>query len=232
MNDAAVFAALNWCVTNKARVPADLIQKIEEKGISVPAALKSDEVTDAGADYHDTITELLTTYFENGGSITSPRNQFKQAMVEAFGTSFDTGWVDGGQELPADEDALDWLNARVEQEMGFIDMLFQEAKELRREEDFDYFSWITARADGYVRTLAEVYNQARLRASQDIMVTFDGDDGEESCPDCQKYKGARHKISWFVKRNAVPPFGTGLECHPGGRCKHGLFDDGGNKITI
>ena len=70
--------------------------------------------------------------------------------------------------------------------------------------------------------LKEVYNNAKMRAMPNMMVTFDGDDGAESCDTCQKLKGKRHKISWFVSRNYIPPFGTGLECHPGRRCQHYL----------
>lgn len=227
-----VTKAVRWLADNNVPLPLDLHLQLEERGYLKSRATKQGDISTTNTEYHDAITETLISYFESGGPVTSYKSEFKRATVEAFGTAFDSGWVDGGQELPADDEALEWLNARVDAEFGFIDMLFQEAKELRKEDDFDYFSWITQRADGYVRTLAEIYNQARLRASDDIMVTFDGDDGEESCDDCQKYKGARHKISWFVKRNAVPPFGTGLECHRGGRCKHGLFDDEGNQITV
>lgn len=233
MNNAGILSALDWCAANHVSVPKDTLAKIKAKGIHIPMALKADgDISDVNATYHDEITEALTGYFEEGGSVTAPKSAFKRAVTEAFGAAFDTGWVDGGGELPADEDALGWFNARVEQEYGFIDMLFQEAKELRKEEDFDYFAWLTARADGYTNSVREVYNQAKLRAGKDKMVVFDGDDGEESCDDCQSLKGKRHKISWFVSRNYVPPFGSGLECHKGGRCKHGLFDDEGNQVTI
>lgn len=225
---AALSNAFDYLSREGVDIPADVWQKA-----LVSRALKADgDISDINAKYHDNITEILTGFFEDGGSVTGPKNQIKRAMVESFGGAFDGGWVDGGQELPADEEALDWFNERVNAEMGFIDMLLQQAKELRKEEDFDYFAWVTARADGYTNTLKEVYNAARLRAMSDQMVTFDGDDGAESCPDCQKLKGKRHKISWFVARNYVPPFGTGLECHKGGHCQHGLFDKDGNQITV
>lgn len=230
--ETAIRQALDWLSDNAIPLPADLHLQLETQGYlkNYPRAVKQGDIGDANAEYHDAITEALTSYFEDGRI--AHKNQFKRAMVEAFGTAFDSGWVDGGQELPADEDALSWLNERVNQELGFIDMLFQEAKELRKEEDFDYFEWVTQHADNYTRTLAEIYNQAKLRALPDQMVTFDGDDGEESCETCQKLKGVRHKISWFVKRNYVPPFGVGLECGRGGRCQHRLYDDEENEVTI
>lgn len=232
----AVIKALNYLSHNGIPLPADLQLALEAKGLLKhfprQGIKKAESIDEANAAYHDTITSELTTYFEEGGAITSYKNAFKQAVVEAFYDSFELGWQDGGAELPLGEDEISWIEARINQEFGFIDMLFQEAKELRKEEDFDYFSWITQRADGYTRMLAEIYNQGTLRARDDIMVTFDGDDGEESCETCTKLKGKRHKISWFVKRNYVPPFGVGLECGRGGHCQHGLFDDQGNEITI
>lgn len=222
----SVTDAIRYADAHGIEIPLDLRLRAVQAG-----ALKSqDDLTVINAGYHDAITDALTGYFENDGSITAPRNAFKQAMVEAFGAAWDLGYSDAGSQ--PDSDALAWFNARVQAEFGYIDMLFVQAKELRNDPDFDWFAWVTERADGYVATLREIYNAAFLRGSKDIMVTFDGDDGAESCDDCQKYKGQRHRISWFVKRNAIPPYGTGLECHRGGRCQHYLRDDNGRQVTV
>ena len=232
----AVQKAIDYLHRRGYPIPVNVQEFLDGKtkeNVSTRATKQAESIEDANAAYHDVISESLTGYFEEGGNVSSYKNEFKRATLDNFYDVFDLGWVDGGGELPIDDDdANSWLEARVNQELGFIDGVFQEAKELRKEEDFDYFSWITSRADGYTRTLTEVYNQARLRVSKDVMVTFDGDDGEESCSDCQKLKGVRHKISWFIKRNYVPPHGSGLECGRGGRCQHGLFDDSGEQITI
>jgi hypothetical protein len=234
-NIDAIKKAIQYLSDNDIPLPADLHLQLEAKGLlksfKRDAAKQAESIDEANATYHDIITASLIDYFEGGG-IGASRNEFKQATINAFSDMFDLGWIDGGQELPLEDDELSWLEARINQEFGFIDMLFQEAKELRKEDDFDYFNWITQRADGYTRMLAEIYNQAKLRAMDDQMVTFDGDDGEESCETCTSLKGVRHKISWFVKRNYVPPYGIGLQCARGGHCQHGLFDDEGNEITI
>lgn len=219
--------AFGYCDENGIEIPLSLTLRARRLG-----ALKATgDLSSINAVYHDAITASLTEYFEGAG-IAGPRNNFKRAMIQAFGDAFDLGWTEGGGELPIDDEAISWLEARLNAEAGFIDMLFQEAKELRKDKDFDFFSWVVARADGYTNTLKEIYNAAKLRAMDDRMVTFDGDDGKESCPDCQRLKGQRHKISWFVKRNFVPPFGTGLECHRGGHCQHGLMDDKGKWVTV
>jgi hypothetical protein len=229
--NTAIQKALHFLSDNNIKLPDDLHLSLEQKGLLNPYKRKGTKAISSD-EYQETIRDLLTEYFEEGGAVTSYKNQFKQAMVEAFGTSFDDGWQEGGQDLPADEDALSWFNERVNQEFGFIDMLFQEAKELRKEEEFNYEQWVDLHSNNYANSLKEVYNEAKLRAMDDIMVTFDGDDGEESCETCTSLKGVRHKISWFVKRNYVPPFGIGLQCGRGGHCNHLLYDDQGNEITI
>ena len=211
----------------------------DENGIEVPlslhararnvGAIKAADLGGINAAYHDAVTESLTTYFE-GGIVTGPRNRFRQATTSAFYDAFYLGWAETGEGTP-DTDALAWLDARIAQEFGFIDMLFNQVKELRKEKDFDFFAWVTDRADGYVRTVREIYNMAVARSSKDVMVTFSGKDGKHPCPDCQRYRGQRHRLSWFISRNAVPPFGTGLECHKGGRCHHVLVTDDGRQVT-
>jgi hypothetical protein len=189
------------------------------------------DISSINAEYHDAITAAFIEYFEGGG-VAASRNDFKRATIQAFSDAFDSGWVDGGGELPIDDDAMTWIESRINEEFGFVESVFENAKELRKDKEFDYFAWATARADGYSGTLKEIYNTARLWVMRDIMVTFDGDDGAESCPDCMRLKGKRHKISWFIENDYVPPYGTGLECHAGGHCQHGLMDDKGNWITL
>ena len=224
---ASLSRAFGYLHAQGTEIPLDIQLKARQFGVIKAAG----DFAGVNKAYHDAITQALTTYFE-GGSITAPRNAFKRATIQAFSDAFDLGWTDGGGELPIDNDAISWLEARLNQEVGFIDMLFQEAKELRKDAEFDYFSWLTAKADGYTGTLRELYNAGKLRAMKDQMVTFDGEDGRESCDTCKMLKGKRHKISWFVKRNYVPPYGTGLQCARGGQCQHGLMNDAGDWITV
>jgi len=222
---------------------AESIQHLEADGQLVQNALRlrairvgaikaAGDLTGIKAAYHDEVTRILIDYFESKGPITVQRNEFWRAAANALGASFNLGWVDGGGgDIISDDDALDWYNARLEAEFGYINTLFQEARELRGEDDFDYFQWITSKADGYTRTTREFYNAGLLRASKDIMVTFMGNDGAESCDECQMLKDQRHRVSWFVRRNFVPPHGTGLSCHRGRYCQHYLQSDKGERIT-
>ena len=194
-------------------------------------AVKAGELTAINATYHDRITQALIDFLE-GGNIVSSRNGFKRATSDAFNDAFDAGWIDGGGDPSGyDSDAQDWINARKEAEFGYIEMIYQQAKELKKEDGFDGFAWASERADGYTNTLRSVYNQGKLRAMKDIMVTFEGTDGAKSCDTCQELKGKRHRISWFIKRDYIPPHGSGLDCAKGGHCMHGLFSDAGEQVT-
>jgi|SRR5262245_24240473 len=226
-------AAITHANKNNIEIPLELLRRAHAVG-----ALKaSGDMASVNAVYHDKITTSLTAYFE-GGSLAGSRNAFKRAMVESFGAAFDLGWVDGGQELPADSEALLWFNARVDTEFGFIDQLFIQAKELKKEDGFDYFAWITARADGYTRSVNDVYNMAGLWASKNKMLTFAGEDGDadnicqKNNGTCVRLKGQRHRASWWLSHDLVPYRGNKNYDCGAWECRHYLQDDKGVRFTL
>lgn len=226
-------AAFRYCDENGIPVPLDLHARARNVG-----AVKAEgDFAGINKTYHDAITESLTAYFE-GGNVTGPRNKFRVSATEAFYDAFYLGWADGGGELPIDEDPLAWLAARINQEYGWIDALFVAIKELRKDEEFDFFSFVTAKADGFTGTLAAIYNQALLYAKKNQMLTFDGEDGDENhvCQSingtCVQLKGKRHKASWWISHNLMPyPGNPNYDCGAW-RCRHYLRDDAGNRVTV
>jgi hypothetical protein len=193
-------------------------------------SIKAD-ISDVNATYHDEITQALVDFFE-GASITTSRNAMKRAMIQAFGDAFDAGWIEGGGTLPIDEDAMSWLEDRLNQEAMNIDGLFLQAKELRKlGEEFDYFTWLTARADMYTQSAASVHNAARLLANNRQMYTWHYGDTDH-CNTCQKLNGQRHRASWYIERNYIPGKpGASMDCG-GFRCRCFLTDKDGNRVTI
>ena len=173
--------------------------------------------------YNNEIIAALTTYFE-GGSVIAPRNQFTQAMTEAFNSAFDTGWIDGGGELPIDTDAVAWLQEQIRTEAGHINDLFEQAKELRGKENYDFFSWVTARADGYSATLKSIYSNAKMFASKNIVLEFGGSDGKENCVTCKSLKGKKHRIKYILDNDLIPrPGNPNFECKCY-KCEHYWFN--------
>jgi len=209
----------------------DVLLMLEDKP-SVKATISGDDLSTINAQYHDAITSILTGYFEGGGSISAPRNEFRRTANDALGAAFDGGWQDGGQAMPPDEDALAWLNARIEQEFGNIASLFEQAKQLRKEEEFDFFSWATARADGYTNTLGELYNAGVMWAQKNKMLTWNLGQTEVHCDTCQSLDGKSHRASWYISRDYIPRKpGAAMDCR-GYRCDCKLTDKEGNEVTV
>ena len=180
----SITAAVKYFDAEGIEIPYDMRMSARRYG-----AIKAGEsLPEINSQYHDAITQALIGYFESSGRITAPRNAFRRGMVDAFGAAFDLGWTDGGREMPPDANALEWFNARVEQEFGFIDTLFTQAKELRAEESADWFGWATKKADGYTNTLRTIYNMGKLYALQNKMLTFEGTDGDANHI-CQSING-------------------------------------------
>lgn len=210
-----------------ARFPA--VVPLLTRETKIAFAIKAD-ISDVNATYHDAITEALVTYFEGAG-IAGPRRQFKEAMIQAFGDAFDAAWVEAGAELPVDDDALDWLEERLNQETGYIDQLFQEAKELRKDKEFDFFAWISSKADNYTSTLMSIHNQAKLLADDRQLLTWHYRDTDH-CDTCAKLNGQRHRASWYISRDYIPgKNGAAMTCG-GYRCQCFLTDKDGKEVTI
>lgn len=182
------------------------------------------------SDYYDEVFVAVYDYLDSSGSITTFKNAMKRAVGTGFPATGDAAWEDGGGALPIDPEISDWLGAMQDAEIGYIDALFQTLKQVRGSEDLKPFEYASARAEGYAKTLDRIYNYVKIAAAGSVMLTFMGDDGTESCTDCQKYKGQRHKASWWIKNNAVPP-NRDFECG-GYNCQHLLVSDDGIVWTV
>lgn len=184
--------------------------------------------------YWAQIYDLVEGYLTSSDRVTAYKSEMKRAMLETFTRAGDIAWEDGGGTPPLDQDAASWLTSRMNAEMGFIDNLFETLKMLRQEEAGNIsdaaISKAFATADGYSKTLDAVYSQTKVLAAGSKMLTFVGEDGDESCEDCRKHKSKRHRASWWVAHDAVPP-NRNFECK-GYRCQHVLVDDQGRLFTI
>lgn len=181
--------------------------------------------------YNDRIVKALIDYFEGGG-VAPSRNEFKRAMIQAFGDAFDLGYTNGGGELPIDDDSFAWLEARLNQEAGYIDMLFEQAKALRKEEEFDYFSWVTMHTSNYVGTLSAIYNAGSMSAKRNQSGTWELGNTEKHCKTCLSLAGKTHRMSWYLARNYIPRQpGSNLECG-GWNCDCKIRGKDGTEITV
>jgi len=188
------------------------------------------EYSEIRADYWARIYDAVYEYMSGSESITVQRNVVRRAVSDAFVYAAETAYQDGGAELPMDDETLAWLSARQSAELGYVDALFQNLKMERAEEGADPLASAFRHADAYAKTLDTIYANVKCMAAENQMLTFAGEDGQESCNDCKRYKNKRHRAKWWVAKNAVPP-SRDFECH-GYRCQHVLVTDDGRLFTI
>lgn len=182
--------------------------------------------SDYWAKLYDAVYEYLTT----SKNITALNNTTRNAIGYAYPATGDLAWTDGGGTPPLDADANSFVASRQSAELGYIDSTAERLRLLKKGGEFDAIHEAFKTADGYASTLDALYANVKVMAAGSKMLTFVGDDGIHTCSDCARYKGKRHKASWWVSHNAVPP-NRDFECG-GYRCNHILVDDDGNLFTI
>jgi len=173
--------------------------------------------------YLDVIGDAMLVYLLGDESITKFRNSYKRAVLEHFDSMFYSGYVAGGGQISQmSEDDRGWLLAKMAAELGYVDMLFQGLKALRKSQDItqNWAGIAMQHAGMYARALDSVYAEGYMRGAKDDRFVFEGDDGMESCPECQSMKGKEHTAIWIVERGAIPSPGTTFySCH-GYNCAH------------
>ena len=196
------------------------------------------------SEYYITIASAIREYlYSDGVKVTKFRNDFKKAIQQAFYPAFEQGLADGGGEIPATGDDLDWINAKDAAEFGYVDMLFQHLKALKDavkagEETMDVYRGVPEQhAESYARTLDGIYSEGKIRGAKDQMLTFGGQKGEEGpCGDtgtCAKLMGKRHKASWWKAKGLIPgqPGNDNYDCG-GWQCKHYLYNNKGEIFNV
>jgi hypothetical protein len=173
------------------------------------------------------ILEYLLT---DNARITKFKNGFKKAIANAFDEAYSQGFTDGGSSYPdgAEPGDIEWLASKINAELGFVDMLFTQLKAFKADEDTtqeEYQAEAAKRAEGYARTLDGVYNEGKVRGAKNQILEFGGQDGAESCPECTKLKGQKHRASWWIRRGLVPgqPGNKNFTCG-GFQCQHFLWN--------
>lgn len=177
------------------------------------------------ADYRNRLKDALLTY-AGGGRVTAPKNAFRVAVAEDVPAAFYSGYVEAGGEDTEPEDEKE-LTRLLNAELEFVDGVFEWVKAEREAETITEPA-ITARVDLWVSSLSGIYVEGKARGDANQMLTFQGDDGAESCKDCQKWKGKRHSAGFWRKRGLLARNGNpNFECGRWPECKHDYFTDAG-----
>jgi hypothetical protein len=189
------------------------------------AALKaSGDYTSIRAEMSGEIHDAVYDYLTGTGNVTAYRPAMALAVSAAYIAAADVAYVEGGSDLPLDSETAAWARAELDSQLSFIDQLFETLKELRKEDGVNPAAEALGRANGYASSLDSFYAGALMRGSDNITLEFGGSDGKESCPDCKRMQGKRHKISYILAHNLIPAPGNDKYQCQGYNCEHYWFN--------
>ena len=178
------------------------------------------------SDYWAHIYDAVDGYLNSNRPITGFRNTLQGEIEDYFQQAAELGYQDGGAELPLSDVVQGQVDNMVSIEVGNIDSLFQS---LRDNSIADYTSETFDRANGYAATLDSVYQMAKAGALGDQEISLTGDDGKESCADCQTMKDQWHPASWWIENDMIPRPGNPNYACGGWNCQHYMIDRQGNE---
>jgi hypothetical protein len=162
---------------------------------------------------HAAIESAIYTFLSGTGYAATYRDRMAAAVSQAYIETADAAYEDAGAELPLDEDTAAWARGQLDLQLGYVDDLFDQLKEIRKEGDFDADLTAAARADGYSRSLDAFYSEGKMRGGSNATLEFGGSDGKENCADCKRLKGKRHRVSYILSHDLVPyPGNKNFEC--------------------
>lgn len=157
------------------------------------------------------------------------RRAFKAAVKTGGQAAFAEGWQDGGGDLTDTEPAdIALLNDWVEEQQGFVSAFSDWL--VNKDSDLDA---VPGRLDAWALSAQNLGELAKARAMGDPPLRYDGDDGEESCEECQEYKGQVHRLSWWEKRGLTKRNGNeNYSCGRWEPCHHGFYHAKTGKLVI
>lgn len=151
------------------------------------------------------------------GDMTSRRGDIvaRALLAKFIGRSFDDGLSENGvDERDSDDDAE--VLALTAQASGYVT---------------DFNSSVEGLSDAeaalkptlwWNKSIAPAYDAGRLSADKNGMYEFVGDDGEQTCPTCQRLKGQTHRLKDWTRKRLRPGVDTeNYECG-GYQCSHKL----------
>jgi hypothetical protein len=191
-------------------------------------AIKS--VNEVLREYDATLTRFCFDVLRGGDAIDFRRSHkalIRALALEAYVEGLREGGVD---EEPDDDDRAtvrDWVSGQVAHVNDFAAWLAEgdprNTEDKRRQ--------LADRVALWVESLEQLGNMGRAAALGNPMLEMVGDDGEESCQDCQEHKGKRMRLKTWQARGLVPGVigNKNYECG-GFRCQHYLADSKGNRV--
>lgn len=219
---------MRWLSFGGSMTYSDYLKAASALASKLKAAIPATEDYDVvRADFGNRLKDAFDSYASTGASgRRSAGNDARAAVAEDVPAAFYRGYHDaGGEDTEQDDD--DWLTHEQARQLAFMKDALASLKEQADAETLTE-DGITSRVENWQSTLDGIYAEGKLRGAVNVMLTYDGDDGEESCDDCQRYKGQRHSAKWWLKRDLVRRNGNdNYACGRWKPCQHHFYSDDG-----
>lgn len=201
-----------------------LAELMAQTPVIVNAAKAAATIDDVVSGYGDDLSGLVQELLRGGHQLSKAdfRRDMKKAIKDWAKQVFEVAWEEGGgsiDETETDDLALlqDFVSEQQSHVSDFSDWLTD------KETDLDE---APERVDLWEESMQNFGERVKLRAEGDPMIYLDGDDGEESCDECQEYKGKdnAHRLSWWEKRGLTARNGNeNFGCRRFAHCHHSYY---------
>jgi hypothetical protein len=183
-------------------------------------------------EYNDRLTRLVYDTFRTGDAIDMRRAH--RAMMKDLGLKcYHEGMREGGIDEPDSDDvavAQDALDEWAAIQFEYVNQFARDAAAAKA--DPTLRPAILDRIPLWADSMRNFGEAGKMYALGNIALRFDGDDGEESCDDCQRYKGQRHRRNWWAARGLLERNGNpNYECGRWDNCHHSFYNDAGEVIV-
>ncbi len=189
-------------------------------------ALRFKAIQSTRLDFEGDMEDLLASAVSGSTSQAEAGIRLRGMIAQYIPAAYGDGLTDGGVESEPSRDDRVVINGMIADQSAFISNML----------DTLYTDGLTEAevigkpAMWFNGSIMPAYAAGLLSADANAMMEFGGEDGDESCADCQRLKGQRHRFSDWVARNLVPST-VGQQTACGGwQCRHLLFRVDGAEV--
>jgi 2'-5' RNA ligase len=171
-------------------------------------------------DFENAFDALLTEAL--AGMVTRRRfGTILRSLISRYGNkAYRDGLLEGGVDSEPDESEQEEITSLIREQSQYVTGL---GDTLYKSEDEISEAMAQQKASMWFNgSIAPFFNAGRASSQGNQMMEFAGDDGVDSCPECQTLQGQRHRYKdWYRKNLAVPFVGQETTCQ-GFNCQHKL----------
>lgn len=178
--------------------------------------------------YRDALENYVVDAANGNKTAASIAKSMRKDVISYAHDAYEEGLGEAGIETTPQDDGVigDWILTQTPYIYDFADSAVA-VNDLSGDARTSARDVMLERVDDWVNSLNQLAQLAGVNAQGDPMLTLDGDDGKDSCNECQKYNGQRHRKSWWDARGLLDRPNKNFGCGRFDTCNHHYyFDDG------